>query len=245
MKDKIYKKKIETVQKFEFNKEVSKVFQDMIQRSVPFYQEISRMSAELCNQFYIPESGIYDLGCSLGILAFNLVNEMPKKTFKYFGVDSSAEMLKKAQSIVLKNKIFKKNKQEIYFVNEDISNCKYENPSCIVSNFSLQFINPLNRFDTIQRIQTSLLPKGIFILSEKIIENNEQVSVIFQNLHHNFKKRNSYSDLEIAQKREALDNVLIPFTSADYIELLNKAGFEKIHIFFKWYNFISILAIKE
>ena len=235
MKDNIYNNKLEKIPSFYFGHEVANVFDDMIYRSVPFYKEILKQCASFSKIFYKEEKIIYDLGCSTGSFINELIENFSDQKFNYIGVDNSKEMLEKAYIKFPKEKF-----PNVHFIEDDVSKIKYENSSIILSNYLMQFIQPKLRNQVIQNIYNDLEVGGVFLMSEKILSANEE----FITLHHNFKKEMGYSDLEIYQKREALKNVLIPYSIDTYIKLLKDIGFKKVETFFQWYNFASFIAKK-
>jgi len=227
MKDSLFNAPGTGKQPFEFNAQVADVFDDMVSRSVPFYAEILQMSAEVAGEFYQQQTKLYDLGCSTGTLKKYL-----HATVDYIGIDSSPDMVQKAGGAP-------------QFVCGDIAAYEYQPASVFVANFTLQFLRPLARQGLLRKIYSSLTTDGCLILSEKCLEDSADLSRVFANRHHALKERNGYSKLEIAEKRDALENVLIPFRVSENIEMLRDAGFNPISIFFKCYNFVSFLAIKS
>ncbi|MCS6984246.1 MAG: carboxy-S-adenosyl-L-methionine synthase CmoA [Leptospiraceae bacterium] len=223
---------------FEFNREVASVFDDMAERSIPHYKEVLEMTARICHRL-MPRGGyIYDLGCSTANLFGFLSIYFEEENFQYIGIDSSQAMIDKARQKY-------KKKQNIQLLYADINELDFPHASAIIANYTLQFINPSHRLKILKNVYASLLPKGIFIASEKIKDPNAEIDELFQEFYYNFKKEMRYSDQEIARKREALENILIPLSLKANLKLVKKAGFNKISLFFKWYNFASFLAIKD
>lgn len=238
MKDEIFKTPGSGKTPFEFNAQVAAVFDDMVSRSVPFYKEVLQMSAELARDFYKPQTAIYDLGCSTGALARNLKNEFGDSEFSYFGIDNSPDMIAKAKEN------FSTDAGHIHFNCGDIATTDFKRASVFVSNYTFQFLRPMARQALLKKIFSSLAVDGCLILSEKCLEDSADVSRVFADRYHALKERNGYTKLEIAEKRDALENVLIPFRVNENIEMLREAGFNPVSIFFKCYNFASFLAIK-
>jgi tRNA (cmo5U34)-methyltransferase len=239
MKDEIFKTPGAGKTPFEFNAQVADVFDDMVSRSVPFYKEVLQMSAELARDFYRPGTTIYDLGCSTGALALWLEKEFADTPFAYTGVDTSAEMIRRAKEKLAHGK------SGVNFIQGDITATDFPQASVIVSNYTFQFLRPLARQALLRKIFSSLCDDGCLIISEKCLEDSADVSRVFATRHHALKERNGYSKLEIAEKRDALENVLIPFRVSENIEMLREAGFNPVSIFFKCYNFASFLALKS
>ncbi|PIK16334.1 carboxy-S-adenosyl-L-methionine synthase CmoA [Halobacteriovorax sp. JY17] len=240
-KDKFFAKEMGSIKSFEFNHDVAEVFDDMVSRSVPFYDEIHRIILDLVDRKY--EGGaIYDLGCSTATTISILDKHFKKRDIKtpdYIGIDNSAPMLEKASEKIKKNKV-----TNAELICNDIADVNFRKSGMIIMNYTLQFIKPTERPDLLKKIYKSLDKGGMFILSEKIKSSGHTVNDLLIELYYDFKRRNGYSELEISQKREALENVLIPITPEKQIELLKKAGFKKVEMIFRWYNFACYLGVK-
>ncbi len=235
-RDRVYHQKQETIKRFEFNEAVADVFDDMVNRSIPFYNEIHRLIIDIIEKSFINNSNIYDLGCSTGSTISLISKLLEKQNVTFYGVDNSAPMLEKCRSKL-------QQKSNINLICKDISDVEIENASAVIMNYTLQFISPSKRPSLIQKISDGLKPGGVFILSEKIV--SQSFDPLVTDLYYNFKRRNGYSELEISQKRDALENVLIPITPKEHITQLKENGFEKVEMIFRWYNFASFLAIKQ
>jgi tRNA (cmo5U34)-methyltransferase len=228
---------------FCFNEAVAAVFPDMISRSVPGYTFCLEMIKDTAQYLVQPNSNIYDLGCSLGTITLALrAGVLAAKTHsvEIYGIDSSAAMLDRARS----NIAAFQPRIPINLHCEDVNETKIENASLVVLAYTLQFILPEYRDDLIEKIYQGLNEGGGLIVIEKIHSKNSTMQNIITELHHEFKRRNGYSELEIAQKRQALENVLITETEQDHIQRLNKAGFQNISLIVKNYSFAAWLAIK-
>ncbi|MBV6494049.1 MAG: Carboxy-S-adenosyl-L-methionine synthase [Turneriella sp.] len=242
MKDKIFDNPGSGKIPFEFNAQVVDVFDDMVSRSVPFYREVLQITAELTHEFFKPGTVIYDLGSSTGALPKALLAEFKNEPFNYIGMDTSKEMLRRAKE-EFSTPQYGKNK--ILFEERDIAQANFENASVVVASYTLQFLRPLVRQALLTQIFSDLTSGGCFILSEKCLEDSSDISRLYADRYHALKERNGYSKLEIAEKRDALENVLIPFRVSENTEMLKIAGFNPVSIFFKCFNFVSILAIKQ
>jgi len=119
-----------------------------------------------------------------------------------------------------------------------------QNAAIVVINFTLQFLPQADRSALIQHIYAGLKPGGILILSEKFITADTVTNDLLIDLHHDFKRANGYSELEISQKRSALENVMKPDTLAEHQQRLKAAGFSSQTLWFQCFNFCSMLAIK-
>lgn len=241
MEDKVYADRIAKITEFRFSPSVARSFDDMALRSIPFYAEVQRMCAELAHNFYQKGSFIYDLGCSTGTTALYLSQIFGEEGFHYLGLDNAEAMVGTARE----NCQALPRQHNVSFAVEDILEIPFDKASVIIANYTLQFIRPLQRTQLIRRIFDSLQPGGAFLFSEKILESDSDTSRLFNRFYFELKKRNGYSKLEIAQKREALENVLIPYRVDENMAMLHDVGFENFNIFFKWYNFASFLACKK
>jgi len=226
--------------KFEFNDRVADVFDDMLDRSVPFYKQVNEMTAEILGRSLHPGDRVYDLGCSTGTTLLFLARELAEKKLAFIGVDNSKAMLDKA---LRKAEMFSMG-GSIDFIQQDITRIELVGASGVILNYTLQFITPSIRGKFLRRIHNRLRDKGVMVLSEKIVcpdrEHNEQ----FLDSYHRYKKRRGYSELEIANKREALENILIPLSIEENSSLLLQAGFSRVDTFFQWFNFVSFVARK-
>lgn len=240
LKDDIFLKE-ENSKPFEFNETVASVFDDMIMRSVPFYRELIKQQARLAAKYYKEGTKIYDLGCSTGNFELALIEEMRSRDFSLIAIDSSTAMME-----LFSKRVFAYGgDKNIIGITSDIMERDFEPSSVIISNLTVQFINPEKRKTLIEKIYNSLIPGGIFILTEKTINKDEDLLQLQQEFYYKLKEENGYSKIEIARKREALENVLIPETIEEHISRLKQCGFNAIEIWFKWFHFASIICRKD
>lgn len=232
MKDRIFQREIS--KKFMFDSEVVSVFDDMVERSIPYYKDNINLIAQILEQRKY--KNIYDFGCSTGNLLIFLAQKI--KNINLVGIDNSKSMLEFAKKKV---KAYGFN---IEFVESDILNYEFS-ADVIISNYTLQFIRPINREYLISKIYNSLTQGGIFILSEKLVCQNKILDKELIDIYHNFKKNQGYSNTEISKKREALENILIPYTQDENIALLKKCGFLNVEVIFRWANFATFIATKD
>ncbi|MBZ0107160.1 MAG: carboxy-S-adenosyl-L-methionine synthase CmoA [Candidatus Scalindua rubra] len=244
-KDKIFVDKKDKVSDFNFGKETAAVFDDMLERSVPFYKELQRMMCEIAVDFAVDGTNIYDLGCSTGITLSNIcdaVTTAAKMDVKYIGIDYSQNMLDKCGERFAENKLTK----DYSLICADLNNgVNITNASVVVMNLTLQFVRPLHREQVIKSIFNGLNANGCLILLEKVLGNNSDFNRMFIKYYYEMKKKNGYTELEIAQKREALENILVPYRLDENKALLKKSGFVHYDTFFKWYNFCGVVALKS
>ncbi len=235
MNDTVFTKPIK--KQFEFDEEVAAVFDDMLERSVPFYKESQKIT-----QFFVlknlDEDGVlYDLGCSTASLLLNIHRNLQKHA-TLIGLDNSEAMLQQAR-----RKIEAYN-AAIEVVYGDILEYEYKTADVFVSNYTLQFIRPLVREELVKKIAASLKKEGVFIFSEKVISHHPKLNKDLIECYYDFKKEQGYSEYEIMQKREALENVLVPYSEEENIIMAKNAGFSHCEVVFRWANFATFIAIK-
>lgn len=240
-KDEVFKGEIEKASDFKFGANVANVFDDMVSRSVPFYGEMQRMIAELAADHAKEGTDVYDLGCSTGTTMVGM-DTLVNSNIRFVGVDDSQEMLDKCTSKLTELGFTRPYELRCADLGQ---NLKIENASVVVLCLTLQFVRPLYREQLIKNIYDGLNPGGVLILVEKILAEESRYNRDFINYYYNYKRRNNYSELEISQKREALENVLIPYKLSEDITLLGDKGFAHCEVFFKWYNFAGIIAVKK
>ncbi len=225
---------------FEFNADTAKVFDDMVSRSIPFYEEIQRMVGEISADFAAPSSNLYDLGCATGT-TFMYLDGVVNPGVRFIGVDNSDEMLGKARAKL----DGLKSKRDFELINADLhAGPVIDNASVVILLLTLQFLRPLQRERFLQRIYSGMRKNGCLIVVEKLTSSTTLLTRSFIKYYYDFKKRNGYSDLEISQKREALENVLIPYRYEENVEMLRRVGFGAMEEFFRWYNFSGMVAVK-
>jgi len=237
MRDEIYKDKVD-ISKFTFDQKVVDVFDDMVLRSVPGYKQMIELIGLAGRTYPVINSNVYDLGCSTGAATLSIASNLKSKSIKIFSIDNSQEMLDQC------SRNLSGIEANIQYICDDIENIQLDNASLIVLNLTLQFINPEYRSDLIKRIFKSLLPGGALIISEKIIHDNEEINKSLISLHESFKRENGYSETEIAQKRKAIEHVLIPESLEQHLKRLSDAGFKKPLVQMQCINFASFLAVK-
>lgn len=239
-KDRIYASKQDKVDKFVFDQNVAGVFQDMIERSVPGYTALNQLLPIVANQFIQENSNIYDLGCSLGEASIAIAHTATHKNIKIHAVDNSPAMINQLEERL---KTLTLN-TPIELLQKDVTDVAIENSSFVILNYTLQFIDRSKRDALINSIYSNLMAKGALLISEKIRYEDPEEDQIMQQLHENYKRQNEYSEMEISQKREALEDVLVRDTHDEHMSRLKNAGFSSVNILTKYLNFVSYLAIK-
>ncbi len=241
-RDNIFALRTERVGDFRFDAEVARVFPDMINRSVPGYGSILSMIGQLAEKFAEADSNVYDLGCSLGA-ATRLIRSRIPSTCKLYAVDKSAAMVARLREILDGEKP-PLGQCEVIVQENDLAGYPMSNASFCVLNFTLQFIPLDRREELLRRICEALRPGGALLLSEKICVEEPRAQALLIELHEQFKRANGYSELEIAQKRSALERTLIPETVQAHLARLEAVGFGLSVPWFQCFNFVSLLAIK-
>ncbi len=238
--DKVFNDEIKKVSDFKFGAKVASVFDDMVNRSVPMYGEIQRMVAELAADYAQTGTNVYDLGCSTGTTLIGM-NSLVSEEIKFIGVDESEEMLEKCN-----NKLKQAGFSRPYeLVSADLhKDFRVENASVVVLCLTLQFIRPIERERILKTVIDGMVEGGALILVEKVLAEESTLNRNYIKYYYDMKRRHNYSEMEISQKREALENVLIPYKLSENSLLLKKTGFTTIETFFKWYNFSALIAIK-
>lgn len=240
-KDEVFAGTAARASDFVFNQEVADVFDDMLARSVPFYLEQQSMIKELAKKFYKKGTNVYDLGSSLGTTLINVSREIGEEANRMIGYDNSMPMIEKARERIKKQGLENRIKILCQDLNQEVP---MENASVVTICWTMQFVRPLQREKLISQIYQGLVKDGALILAEKILTNNTDMNRLFIELYYDFKRRNSYSEDEIVRKREALENVLIPYRIDENMELYKRCGFKLVETFFQWYNFAGFLCVK-
>jgi tRNA (cmo5U34)-methyltransferase len=239
-KDRLYASKQDKIDKFVFDQNVAGVFQDMIERSVPGYTALNQLLPIVADQFIQENSNVYDLGCSLGEASISIANSTASKNIKIYAVDNSPAMITNLENRLKELKL----DIPIEVQHQDVTEVEIKKGSFVILNYTLQFIDRSKRDSLINNIYTNLMDKGALLISEKICYEDQQEEQIMQQLHENYKRQNDYSEMEISQKREALEDVLVRDTHDQHMERLANAGFSKVSVLTKYLNFVSYLAIK-
>ena len=243
-RDNIYQQQQPELAGFRFDDAVARVFPDMIKRSVPGYAESVAMSGIIASRYAQPGTNLYDLGCSLGAVTLALRHGVKPPGCKVIGVDNSESMLERARHyIALDDQTLAGDAVPVELVYGDICDLSMENASVSALNYVLQFVELDRRLSLLSNIARATRPGGVLILSEKLQFDADEQGVQ-DSLHVDFKRANGYSDLEIARKRTAIENVLIPESEACHRQRLLDAGFSSVVRWYQCFNFVSLLAIK-
>ena len=238
--DNLYSKPLQQPADFRFDERVVQVFPDMINRSVPGYSLIVPMIGLLARRFVTPGSRVYDLGCSLGACSLAVRRALSEDDVEIIAVDKSPAMVSRCKELIDADDA----SIPVQIRQEDISETEIQNASLVVLNFTLQFLTPAKRSALLEKACRGINSGGALVLSEKIMFNDERKQDLMTQWHHDFKKTQGYSDLEIAQKRNALENIMIPEALETHYDRLSTAGFREAHNWYRCFNFYSIIAVK-
>ncbi len=238
MKDTLFNQSLN--KRFCFDEKVAHVFDDMLERSIPYYYEMLDLGAYFIAQNLKGSINakplIYDLGCSTGNF-FIALNQQIQQDIELVGIDNSMPMLKKAQE---KLKDFKNARFECM----DFLEVEFKEASAFSLLFVLQFVRPMQREVLLKKIYNSLALNGVLLVGEKIMSEDRILDKQMIELYYLYKQNQGYSHNEIAFKREALENVLVPYSLKENVALLESVGFKHVEALFKWVNFTLLVARK-
>lgn len=238
--DNLFATPIANLGDWHFDEKVAEVFPDMIKRSVPGYSNIISMIGMLAGRFVTSHSQVYDLGCSLGAATLSMRRNIEATGCKIIGVDNSQAMVERCQRHIDAYKA----DTPVEIIEGDILDVNINNASMVVLNFTLQFLEPHHRQQLLNKIYQGLNPGGVLVLSEKFSFEDKKIGELLFNMHHDFKRANGYSELEISQKRSMLENVMLTDSVETHKKRLHQAGFSHAEVWFQCFNFGSLLAIK-
>lgn len=224
---------------FVFNEEVVKVFDNMIFRSVPLYREVLTCAAHWTRDYYQPNTRIIDVGCSTGTFLELLGRFLPAKA-TLVGIDNSHAMLEKAQHKLAQTQAI----HHVELICDQAENCSFDKSSVVVINYTLQFLPLQVRQTLLRKIYDGLVQGGLLFLSEKVKSPYPQFQETITRHYEAFKAHNGYAQTEIERKKEALENVLVPLTEAQQVQMLYDSGFNQVDSLIKLHNFISWVALK-
>ncbi|MCG3200518.1 MAG: Carboxy-S-adenosyl-L-methionine synthase [Gammaproteobacteria bacterium] len=239
-RDQVFSAEVSGASDFRFDQTTAAVFDNMVSRSVPFYDEMQRMTGELAADFAVDGTDLYDLGCSTATTLMYL-DPVVSPGVRFVGVDNSADMLDKAREKIEAHGVRRSYELRLADLNKELV---VENASVVVMNLTLQFVRPLYRERVVRHVFEGLQDQGCLILVEKQTISDSLLNRLFIRYYYDMKRRNGYSETEIAQKREALENVLIPYRPEENREMLRSVGFKYVEEFFRWYNFAGLVAVK-
>ena len=243
-KDEIYQKTSDE-KPFRFNENVAKVFPDMLRRSIPGYAATIEAIGSLAARYARADTNCYDLGCSLGAATIAMRQGIGASGCRIVAVDTAPAMTERCRDIIAEDDRRFSPETAVTVVEDDIRDIEITNASMVVLNYTLQFLTKADRGPLMRSIHDGLNDGGLLVLSEKVVDENQGMEQLLTDLHHEHKRRNEYSTMEVSRKRASLENVLIPETVAAHRERLAEAGFSHSAVWLRFFNFVSIIAIKK
>ncbi len=239
-KDKVFSEPLSQIVDFKFDEKVADIFEDMLSRSIPGYALTISMIGVIASRFFVPGTNCYDLGSSLGAATITMKRKLEGKEGKIIAVDNSPQMIARSKDFIYADK----SDFPVDLVCADVRNIEISNASIVLLNFTLQFIPPEGRKELLKNIYDGLQKGGIALISEKIKFNDAEEENLMVDLYYDFKRLNGYSELEISQKRDALENVMIIDSLKTHKQRAAEIGFSKFYLWFRTFNFVSYLLIK-
>ncbi len=239
-KDNVFSDPLSQIVDFKFDKKVADIFEDMLKRSIPGYASTVSMIGVIADRFFQSATNCYDLGSSLGAATLAVRRKIEGRNGKIIAVDNSEQMIARSKKYIDADN----SKTPVELICGDVRDIKIKNASIVILNFTLQFISPNDRTNLLQKIYNGLLPGGIVLISEKIKFEDIDEDNLMIDLYYDFKRLNGYSELEISQKRDALENVMIVDTLNTHQSRAKKCGFNNFYLWFRTFNFISYFLIK-
>ena len=243
-KDRIYADGDKGGEPFRFDDTVAAVFPDMLRRSIPGYAATLEAIGSLAARYVRPGTRCYDLGCSLGAATLALRQGIRVPDCRIVAVDNAPAMIRRCNELIAADDAAAPGRTAVDVELGDIREVAIRNASMVVMNYTLQFVGPDDRESLLRRIHDGLVPGGLLLLSEKVVDEDPQMEALLVELHHEHKRRNAYSALEISRKRAALENVLVPETVAAHRRRLRAAGFAHAAVWLRFFNFVSLVAIR-
>lgn len=228
---------------FEFNEQVAEVFDDMLIRSVPLYLEQQHLVAELARKFWIEGTHVFDLGCSTATTLVNIARELGPSA-QLVGYDNSPAMLEQARKKIAASGMDSRIDLRLGDLDGNPQDLDLHNAGIVTMCWTLQFVRPARRERLIRFIGDNLVDGGVLIVTEKVLTKSKSMNNRFIEFYYEYKRRNGYSDGEIQRKREALENVLVPYRADENMEMFRQSGFAVVEPFFQWYNFAGFLCVK-
>ncbi len=238
--DRVFREELAEIKKFQFDDKVAHVFDDMVLRSVPRYSEVQEASAAIAEKLCKKGGRILDLGCSTGTTLFGVAQVLTDESVELIGIDNSEPMLKQAQAKGDELQLG----ERVKFICGDLLSVDLPPADFVMMNYTLQFIPVGKRTQVLKKVAQALKPGGALLLTEKVRHFGARLEPLMTELYYDFKRDNRYSELEIAQKRDALEGVLVPLSVKENIDLLRQSSFAEVELYLKWITFATFIALK-
>lgn len=239
--DRLFSETILKTGEFSFDENVARVFDDMISRSIPLYADVQRSIPVLASLLDHDPIRVFDLGCSTGTSLIHLARTIQSRNLELIGVDNSQAMLDKCDEKLQSLKLTDRIQTHL----SDITTFDFQDASIVLMNYTLQFVPKESRLSILKKLFQSIRPGGFLLVSEKVIHEQPAMDDALVDLYFEFKRRQGYSDLEISRKRDALENVLVPMTIDQNMQMFSDAGFTRVELLLKWFNFATIVCYRD
>lgn len=226
--------------KWEFDPEVTHVFDDMLSRSIPQYEVMRRACFDIACQYRKPNTDIVDLGCSRGEAIADLIDRYGAQN-RFIGIEVSQPMLDACRERFegyINSKIVDIRELDLRISYPPV----YSSVTMCV--LTLQFTPIEYRQRIVRNMYKHLIEGGALILVEKVLGGDADLDELMVKLYYELKAHNGYTQEQIERKRLSLEGVLVPVTARWNEELLRMAGFTHIDCFWRWMNFAGWVAVK-
>ncbi len=227
--------------KWTFDADVTRVFDDMLARSIPQYEVMRQACFELACRYVQPQTTLVDLGCARGEALAPFVEKFGAFN-QYVGIEVSPPMLQAARERFagyigcgLVNIRELDLRQAYHPVRASVT----------LSILTLQFTPIEHRQRIVRDVYKHTVPGGAFVLVEKVLGATADLDTLMVEAYYQLKAAHGYSQEEIERKRLSLEGVLVPVTAHWNEELLRMAGFRQVDCFWRWMNFAGWVAVKE
>jgi tRNA (cmo5U34)-methyltransferase len=227
--------------RWSFDDEVARVFDDMLERSIPQYETMRGLVFEVGKGFVRPGTKVVDLGCSHGGALAPFVSAFGPSV-SYVGVEVSSPMLEASR------RRFEKEIEAgtLALLDLDLRRGYPDvQASLTLSVLTLQFTPIEHRPRIVQDVHDHTVDGGAFVLVEKVLGGSARLDGLLTDLYHGLKRASGYTQEEIDRKRLSLEGVLVPVAAAWDEDLLRRAGFRDVECFWRCLNFAAWIAVKD
>jgi tRNA (cmo5U34)-methyltransferase len=207
-------------------------FDNHIHNSIRGYSDLWNDVLALSEYFVEDNTNVVDIGCSTGKLIKQMYKQNNFSNCHYHGIEVESSFYKQLID-----------EDRITYFKDTVKNFNFNNCSLVTSIFTLQFIPPKDREAILLNIYNGLNKGGAFIFSEKVFSDNPRVQEMMTFLYYDY-KRNHYSSDQILNKEAELRHLAKPSTEFEIITSCQNVGFTP-HIFWRNYNFVGFICIKE
>lgn len=228
---------IPAADKWAFDAEVTRVFDAMLENSIPGYRDMRRCVTEVARKFVEPRGRVVDIGASRGDAIAPLIEHEPLAS--YVAVEVSEPMRR-----VLHERFAG---YPVSILDHDLRidhSAFAERTDAVLSVLTLMFIPVEHRYRLLGSIYGSLKPGGALVLVEKVMSDDAATDRLLTELYYEFKAENGYTQEAITRKRLSLEGVLVPMTCDWNRRMLATTGFAHVECFWRSLNFCGLVAVK-